>query len=45
VINLFGARRCVHRIECIIRPIDGDQPANQYDQPWIHVYRRKPTPN
>ena len=33
----------VHRIGCIKRPIDDDQPAGQCDQLQIHVDRRKPT--
>jgi hypothetical protein len=34
---------CVHRIECITRPIDDDQSAGQHDQLQTQVDRRKPT--
>ena len=33
---------CVHRIECITRPIDDDQSAGHYDQARVRVDRRKP---
>lgn len=42
-LHLFSAALCMHRFECITRPMDGDQPAGEYDQLQAHVGRRKPT--